>query len=766
MRFVSAILVTLIFACLLLAQAPMGFITSPLHSLDWWSATASGCTPGGTGMCVGAYRPIGDTIYFTAWLANASQLPVTTGLPIVGTLNDFSTATCGGNVAIVQLSVFDWATPNSSKINQINCMTSMNGSNSPAGWYGHATSGDDGGAGAVWHSHGIFARGGKLYVVIYRSPNGSLPPSMLHDITILRSDDGGATWRNPYTVAHSGPSLANGDGPLCGAASGSTGAACADASYAGSIMWAGVLGQLGAWNSVEYAQDGATPPGGINDGCDPATYTCFVATPLEGTIARVLNTDLPSLDVTKWQYYTCPSITDTYRCPGSASSSWTSNFADRTRSGPPIGVNYWHSVSYVAAFKSYLSVGSDGGTGFAWAPAIQGPWTFVYNTNTDTSIAQEFPATPPSLQTAISSNPPHVQVTVVGDSKDCGVGCNGSGAPTFIQWDMVLGRTPVLNGGDAPIFGRISRNPNVINPVHSGIVISDSHAPGTIPRKDLAWAFDFYDHGGHAYKPDGNGYGTYGFRDIASGSAFMVPCHGPGLCDWNPGQGVDLGSYGGIVVDLGYASKFMSVMHETPQTAAIGSARTGGSGGTGGYTPLNATALQGNASYTVVALVNRHATGGAGAVWSTGDNSSTNTALSLSYDSGTGANLELGWGYHGSPNRWRINSGFTLAASTWYFLAVGVQASGTTPVAHLWAGDSGLLVDKFAGVSRTQVGTANPLPNVTAAPLNLGNDGSSNSANLFFSGLYVYGRALSQAEVGLMYTTMRAKMAARGVTLQ
>src|ERR1035441_1252725 len=127
MRFDSAILVTLIFACLLLAQAPMGFITSPLHSLDWWSATASGCTPGGTGMCVGAYRPIGDTIYFTAWLANASQLPVTTGLPIVGTLNDFSTATCGGNVAIVQLSVFDWATPNSSKINQINCMTSMNG---------------------------------------------------------------------------------------------------------------------------------------------------------------------------------------------------------------------------------------------------------------------------------------------------------------------------------------------------------------------------------------------------------------------------------------------------------------------------------------------------------------------------------------------------------------------------------------------------------------------------------------------------------------
>src|ERR1017187_6551355 len=170
MRLVSTLLLAFVFACLLLAQAPIGFITAPLRSLDWWNAAASGCTPGATGMCVGAYRPVGDTIYFTAWLANASQLPVTTGLPIVGTLNDFNAASCGGNIAIVQLSVFDWDTPHASKINQINCMAGAVGTNAPAGWYGHCTSADDGGNGCVWHSHGILDGGGKPFVVIYRSP--------------------------------------------------------------------------------------------------------------------------------------------------------------------------------------------------------------------------------------------------------------------------------------------------------------------------------------------------------------------------------------------------------------------------------------------------------------------------------------------------------------------------------------------------------------------------------------------------------------------
>ena len=40
------------------------------------------------------------------------------------------------------------------------------------------------------------------------------------------------------------------------------------------------------WNWVNYGyQDGGTAPTGINDGCDPATYTCFMLA--DGSLARV-----------------------------------------------------------------------------------------------------------------------------------------------------------------------------------------------------------------------------------------------------------------------------------------------------------------------------------------------------------------------------------------------------------------------------------------------------------------------------------------------
>ena len=56
---------------------------------DWYTATPSGgCVPGATGFCVG-HTPQGDTYYFSAWMPNASGLPVTNGLPVVGTINDY-----------------------------------------------------------------------------------------------------------------------------------------------------------------------------------------------------------------------------------------------------------------------------------------------------------------------------------------------------------------------------------------------------------------------------------------------------------------------------------------------------------------------------------------------------------------------------------------------------------------------------------------------------------------------------------------------------
>ena len=87
MRLASTVLLALLLACLVLAQTPIAFgpgtlSVGLLDLFDWYSATASGCSEGARGMCVGAF-PRGDTIYFTGWFADAHLLPVTTGLPVV-----------------------------------------------------------------------------------------------------------------------------------------------------------------------------------------------------------------------------------------------------------------------------------------------------------------------------------------------------------------------------------------------------------------------------------------------------------------------------------------------------------------------------------------------------------------------------------------------------------------------------------------------------------------------------------------------------------
>ena len=132
MRLFSTVVVVLLFACLLLAQAPIGFGPGSmglgmLDYFDWYIGTPSGCSTaqgangGSRGMCVGGL-PNGDTIYFTGWFANASALPVTTGLPLVGTLNDFTSKTCSGNLMLVQLAEFDWTAKNASRMYEVNCM--------------------------------------------------------------------------------------------------------------------------------------------------------------------------------------------------------------------------------------------------------------------------------------------------------------------------------------------------------------------------------------------------------------------------------------------------------------------------------------------------------------------------------------------------------------------------------------------------------------------------------------------------------------------
>ena len=769
MRLVSTILLTLILACLLLAQSPIGFGPGSLSPglvdyFDWYTATASGCTAGSRGMCVG-HSPVGDTIYFSGWFADAHLLPITTGLPIVGTLNDFTSKTCGGNLMVIQLAAFDWVARNASRIYEVNCMSGYGNpgaTDTPTGWFGHCISGDNPAVvgDCSWKSRSPFVRGGLLYLPVERQiPAGT---ASIHDATMIVSADGGQTWKNPYTVAHGGAASATGDAPLCGAASRSA-TPCTDASYPGSIMWPAMPLGLYNWQAVQYGQDGATPPSGINDGCDPATYTCFIGDPTTHIIARVLNTDLPSLDATKYQYYTCPAITDTYICPGSNSSSWTSTFANATTIGPEFsGIpdhltgNMWHNpVAYIKEFKSYLMVVALVGTGpaFAMAPAIQGPWE-VFSASKTATIQWGFMGAALGLPyTVVSSNPPHIQLTTASDTNLY----NSQTTPVFAKWDLVLGHSPML------LESENARYRNVGGTVaHAGYVISDSHATGTIPRKDLAWAFDFYDHGGNTSSA------MTGFHDIANGSAFLAPCLILSTyCTWLPAYGTSLTSYGGHLVDDGYGSSFVSMMHETPQTIAIGATNTV----TAGMTKQNApVAMQGNGSYTVTGVFRIDATGyNQAPLWVTGDASSTNTKVALSYANSAGGPLVIDWTNNdASPtNRWRYASSFTPTIGNWYFIATTVQANGATPIARMWVGVGGALVDEIAGVSRVQGGTATQTPNVAAAPLSLGMDASgTHGTNASYASLFIHGRALGQAEVGLMYNTVKAKMAARGVTLQ
>ena len=137
--------------------------------------------------------------------------------------------------------------------------------------------------------------------------------------------------------------------------------------------------------------------------------------------------------------------------------------------------------------------------------------------------------------------------------------------------------------------------------------------------------------------------------------------------------------------------------------------------------------------------------------------------IALSYPNATGV-LELGWGL---GNRWRYNSSWAMTNGLWYFIACTVQASGNTPLASMWVGENGALVDKIAGVSRTSSGgSPSPTPAVALSPLTLALYTNGRHVSASYGGLYVYSRVLGRAELGFVYQTLKADMARRGVTLQ
>lgn len=220
-----------------------------------------------------------------------------------------------------------------------------------------------------------------LYLPIFRTqPAGS--SFQPHDITILRSDDGGATWKNPYTYYNGGAAQANGDAPKCDAPDAAS--ACANTAYLASthssVMWKAGPSTLVTWTPIMYGQDGSMPTG-ITDGCDPATYVCFTGGEAEGTLARVPVGSIQ--EISAWQYYTCPTITDSTVCPGGDPASWSSNITDRTQVMPRGNYSFF-TTTYLKDFHTYVHAGyyvypdtRASATVFLTAPTAQGPWTVV-----------------------------------------------------------------------------------------------------------------------------------------------------------------------------------------------------------------------------------------------------------------------------------------------------------------------------------------------------------------------------------------------------
>ena len=732
MRPASAILLVIIVGCLL-AQAPMGIGPSSLiQTFVWYNGTPSGCSAGARGMCVGSANcPGGDSLYYTGWMADASLLPITTGLPLVGTSNDFASKTCSGNLMLMQLAAFSWATPNASLLNEINCMTSYGTSqgvqDTPAGWYGHCTSNDNN-PGCSWKSRTPFAVDGILYLPVERQISSGA--GSIHDATLIESADGGATWKNPYTVAHTGTASATGDAPLCGSTGSGTGHPCVDATYTGSIMWAGIGAEN--WLFYQYGQDGALPSN-VTDQCNPTTYVCAILN--DGTVGRVLRSDLPSLDVTKWQYVSGVSTTGV--------ATFTATFANRA---PTITFGTVASdiarvqgilsgPVYLAAFHSYLMTGymyTPNRVGFLTSLGPFGPWRLVG------SVASGIGFISPNLalSSTVSTSPPRINLTTVDNS---GPGPSG-GSPEFAQWDIVLGMQPG-GRGDAPAVLQTGAGQQ-----NSGWIFGSGEEPGTFSRRGLLWAFDFMDHGGIT----ASAYPF--FHDVANGSTILYPCYssGPGICGGIAGGIALLAN--GVQTQNGYGARFESNVSDISFSAVAGNQNA-------------PSAMQGNGTFTVAGVFRIDSSPYNAPFWETG-NPLGNGSQAVGGQVNSAGNLGVWWS-NDNVYGYVTQGTYAPTVTNWYFMAHVLTAGTPNPSTNLWVGVGGALLDKLAGVSRASTGDSpSQTAAVTATPLIVGNFGVSPSLNASYAALLVYDHAFSLQEAKVLYQVLKTKMAARGITVQ
>jgi hypothetical protein len=460
------------------------------------------------------------------------------------------------------------------------------------------------------------------------------------------------------------------------------------------------------------------------------------------------------MDISTWQYYTCPTLTYNSRCPVGASASWTSTFANRT----PGLLSHWiWGIKYLPEFKSYFGTGANG---FFAAPSIAGPYNFVISSGEAAgSLSTTFMNLTPGLgYTVVSSNPPTVKVTAMSDVTPHSM----QRSPEVVEWELTLSNH--LQNGDGQGQYRTGYSMWATGyQVSSGLMISDSHGPRTIPRNGLTHSWDMFDYGGStATSAQG------GLNDLVGGN-FLQPIYTDGgtKYGWVASRGVQLAAYGPVLSgSTGYGPYLKSIVNQTEGT--LGS----------GPTNLNLTEFSGNKSYTVAVLFKRTGTGFETVpIWEIGNPSGAggNEAISLSYANGTGGPLKLGWGLAAYVNHYEFASSFTPTVNNWYLIVCAVTANGANPTAHMWVGVGGALVDEIAGVSRTATGgSPTATPNITTSgyPLLLGLDTYQASTSLegAYGGLWTWSRALSFQEAGVVYNTAKWIMGnptlGRGITIQ
>jgi hypothetical protein len=792
MRLSSALLALVAACAVLTAQYPVGIGTDNTAAItpgvvaayNWYTHSPSGCTNGPGLACVGTDL-LGDSHFFSAWLPNSSGLPVTSGLPIVGSMNDYNfpyAGGCDGNIMLVQLAVFSWSTPDASAIAKVNCMSGFGASSgtqdTPAGWYGMGT-GSQTSPGASWKSRAPVSHGGILYLPVERQVSSGLP--IVHDATIMMSPDSGAHWCNPNTYyAHSGSPgcdssnwSATGDAPICGAAS--TGTACLNSAYTdsthSSMMWKALPIGTEGWSPVQWGvQDGASLPAGagVSDGLDPTTYSYWTLFSGSGGQYGALVARIPwasVLDKSSVEYYTCSTLTPTTHCYGGASGSWTSTLSSATTlmhltysGGSQNGVGEMrnpYQISYLSQFNSYVALGQGGE--LSWSPSMFGPWRTVWRGLG--FIQNNFWTWIPALGvTSISSDPPKISISTVANSYD---DTDHKGTPQFVKLELALGRS---GRGDAP-------GVNIVKSTAAGdgLVYTDSHQSGTMPRRGLVYGFDLHDQ----YQAPGSSDWPY-WMDRGNYAGVLTSC----LVNDSGTEtqcGAAFPTHGTSVADAAITqSDSVSTCNSRFRIApADGRLLTIGT----------VPALEGNSSYTLMTAIKIFADtpfSRDGGVFTYGlaNGAVDNTMLSLDQRD---RNFRINWNSIGGPH-YQFLSTFTATTNNWYFIALTVQAgtvscgsgSGCAPTAHLWVGGlttAGKLGDALAGVSMTNSPQAatTKTPAVASGPFWLGNNqngcgGYQSYAS--FASLGIYSVALSQAEVNLAYKTMTTNLAKRGITLQ